>query len=174
MVEDDAPHASTPKNREAMYAFFQKHLNNPGNSTDEEVTILNPEEIRVTPGGQVATSLKGETVFSLNLKDVEQKIKVLRASRENTARNVSTVIDAAKTLSGYQEPMEFSASVFTGRIQRDRYCVEKYFITGEGNYAIPFLLMKPEKPNGKTLLYLHPSGKSAEASPGGEMEWFVK
>ena len=28
--EDDAPHASTKKNREAMNAFFQKHLNNPG------------------------------------------------------------------------------------------------------------------------------------------------
>ncbi len=29
-TEDDAVHASTKKNREAMYAFFQKHLNNPG------------------------------------------------------------------------------------------------------------------------------------------------
>ena len=40
MVEDDAPHASTKKNREAMYAFFQKHLSNPGNATDEETDTL--------------------------------------------------------------------------------------------------------------------------------------
>src|SRR5690606_10243951 len=33
MVTDDTVHASTRKNREAMYAFFQKHLNNPGDST---------------------------------------------------------------------------------------------------------------------------------------------
>ena len=32
MVEDDAPHASTRKNREATYAFFQKHLDNPGDA----------------------------------------------------------------------------------------------------------------------------------------------
>jgi hypothetical protein len=34
--------------------------------------------------------------------------------------------------------------------------------------------MKPENSNHKALIYLHPSGKSAEALPGGEMEWFVK
>ncbi len=34
--------------------------------------------------------------------------------------------------------------------------------------------MIPDKPNNKALIYLHPSGKSAEASVGGEMEWFVK
>jgi len=36
-VEDDAGHASTKRNREAMYAFFQKHLNNPGSSIDETI-----------------------------------------------------------------------------------------------------------------------------------------
>jgi len=34
--------------------------------------------------------------------------------------------------------------------------------------------MLPDKPNGKGLIYLHPSGKSAEAFPGGEMEWLVR
>ncbi len=29
-VEDDSPHASTRKNRVAMYAFFQRYLKNPG------------------------------------------------------------------------------------------------------------------------------------------------
>jgi len=51
--------------------------------------------------------------------------------------------------------------------------IEKYFVKGEGDYVIPYLLMIPAKPNHKALIYLHPSGKSAEASAGGEMEWFV-
>ena len=34
-AEDDTSHASTRKNREAMYAFFQKHLKNPGSPKDE-------------------------------------------------------------------------------------------------------------------------------------------
>ncbi len=39
MVEDDAPHASTKKNREAMYAFFREHLKNPGQTTDEQIAL---------------------------------------------------------------------------------------------------------------------------------------
>ena len=38
---------------------------------------------------------------------------------------------------------------------------------------IPYLLFIPDKPNSKAMIYLHPSGKSAEASVGGEIEWFV-
>jgi len=64
--------------------------------------------------------------------------------------------------------------VFTGRIQREGYVVEKYFVKGEGDYIIPYLLMLPGKPDHKALLYIHPSGKSAGASAGGEMEWFVR
>ena len=52
-VEDDSPHASTKKNREAMYAFFQKHFNIPGNSNDETVKTLTAEEMQVTTTGQV-------------------------------------------------------------------------------------------------------------------------
>jgi hypothetical protein len=35
-------------------------------------------------------------------------------------------------------------------------------------------MFKPENPNSKAILYIHPSGKSVEASDGGEIEWFVK
>ena len=64
--------------------------------------------------------------------------------------------------------------MFTGRIQREGYVIERYFLKGEGEYIIPYLLMKPDKPNSKALIYLHPSGKAAEASEGGEIEWFVR
>ena len=59
-------------------------------------------------------------------------------------------------------------------IQRDGYMIEKYFIKGEGDYVIPYLLVKPEYPNHKALIYLNPSGKSAGAGPGGEIERFVR
>lgn len=174
MVEDDAPHASTKKNREAMYAFFQKHLDNPGDSNDQEVEILSAEEIQVTKTGQVSTSLGGETVFSLNRRETENRINELQASRDDLTRHLSGVLNSAKKLSGYQEPSVIHDPVFTGRIQRDGYVIEKYFVKGEGDYVIPYLLMKPDKPNHKALIYLHPSGKGAEASAGGEMEWFVR
>ncbi len=173
-VEDDAPHASTRKNREAMYAFFQKNLNNPGNSTDDSVKSLTPKEMQVTTTGQISTSFGGETVFSLNLKETEKQINQLETARGNLTKHLTTVLLSAKKLSGYQEPSGIKDPVFTGRIQRVGYVLEKYFLKGEGDYVIPYLLMKPDKPNNKALIYLHPSGKSVEVSAGGEMEWFVK
>jgi Acetyl xylan esterase (AXE1) len=172
-VEDDFPHASTLKNREAMYAFFQKHLDNPGSSLDEPVQILTPEEIQVTPTGQVSTSLKGETVFSLNLKDAEKLVSNLETARNNLANYLPEVLISAKKLSGYREPTEINEPVFTGRFQRKGYVIEKYFVKGEGDYIIPYLLMIPENAGNKAMIYLHPSGKAVEASEGGEMEWFV-
>ena len=173
-VEDDFPHASTEKNREAMYAFFQKHLNNPGNSNDETVKTLTAEEMQVTTTGQVSTSLGGETVFSLNRREAEKLVNELQASRNDLTRDLSGVLNSAKKLSGYQEPAENNVPVFTGRFLREGYVIEQYFVKGEGDYVIPYLLMIPARPNNKALIYLHPSGKSAEASVGGEMEWFVR
>jgi len=174
MVEDIEGHASTKKNREAMYAFFQKHLNNPGNPSDEEVELLTEEEMRVTSTGQVSTSLNSETVFSLNKKEAENLSDKLQAFRDTGRDYTSTIITSAEKLSGYRHPENISKPVFTGNIQREGYIIEKYFIYGEGNYPVPYLLMKPETPNDKAVIYLHPEGKGVEASEGGELEWLVK
>jgi cephalosporin-C deacetylase-like acetyl esterase len=170
---DDAGHESTKKNREAMYAFFQKHLSNPGNPADEEIQPLTREELKVTQTGQISTSLAGETVFSLNRKEAEDRVKELNELRKNAAVFLPGVISNSKQLSGYREPSSIDEPVFTGRIQRGNYAIEKYFIKGEGDYIIPYLLFKPVKPGKNVMIYLHPSGKSAEASPGGEIERFV-
>ena len=174
MIEDDAPHESTKKNREAMYAFFQRHLNNPGSLNDEEIGLLSDDEIRVTPANQVSTTFGGETVFSLNRKETEKQLENLETSRSNLSTHLTRILNSARKLSGYQEPSEDHEPVFTGSIQREGYVVEKYFVTAEPEYIIPYLILLPDKPNGKGLIYLHPSGKSAEALQGGEMEWFVR
>ncbi|HEU5146596.1 MAG TPA: prolyl oligopeptidase family serine peptidase, partial [Chryseosolibacter sp.] len=173
MVEDDAPHASTKRNREAMYTFFQKHLNNPGTSIDEEVDIPTEAELMVTTSGQVLTSLGGETGHSLNQRYLQQKTDALRVARAKT-NHLEQVIDDAKTLSGYRPSPQHSSPVFTGRLQRDGYTIEKYFIKGEGEYVVPYLLIAPENENGRTILYLHPDAKNAEATTGGEIESLVK
>jgi cephalosporin-C deacetylase-like acetyl esterase len=173
-AEDDTVHASTRKNREAMYAFFQKHLDNPGSSKDENVNILSKEEIRVTPTGQVSTSFGGETVFSLNKKEADKLASQLDARRGVPQKYLAGVIESAKRLSGYHEPSCDDNPVFTGRYRKHGYVIEKHLVNGEGNYVIPYLLFIPDKCNGKAIVYLHPSGKSAEAGEGGEIEWFAE
>ncbi len=174
MTEDDDIHTYTKKNREALYAFFQKHLQQPGLSTEEVVDFASAQELQKTTTGQLATSLGGETVFSLNRLEAEKSLNKLKASRDNSPGHLSSVLKSAGELSGYKEPASVQEPVFTGRIQREGYVVEKYFIKGEGDYVIPYLLMVPSLSNNKAIIYVHPSGKSVEAAPGGEMEFFVK
>lgn len=174
-AEDDLPgHGTTQKNREAMYAFFQKYLDNPGSSTDEEVEFLSKEEIQVTSTGQISTSLGGETVFSMINSQAKILVDSLQSSRNDLKNHFPKVITSAKELSGYRNPDKINEPVYTGSIQRENYNIHKYFIKGEGNYVIPYFLVVPDKPNNKAILYLHPLGKNAEVSVGGEIEWFVK
>ena len=175
MVEDDAPHASTPKNREALYAFFRKALDLPGPTGDEPVEIMPFEELNVTPTGQVATSLKGETVFSLNRAEARKRLDELERSRSRQASHRSAVLASARQLSGYRAPETGREAVFTGRWQRDGYSVEMYFIQGEGHYVIPFLVFVPGGAGPHpAVIYLHPDGKAADAQPGGTIEGLVK
>jgi len=174
MVTDDAPHASTKKNREASYVFFQKALNNPGNPKEEEVKPLTKEELQVTQTGQVATSLNAETAFSINSKDAEKRMQKLEAARKNIPGYFSGMLQSAKQLSGYKEPKPGEAPWFAGQIQRDGYVIQKYLLKGEGDYMIPYIILKPETPTQKAILYLNPSGKAADVEAGGDMEQLVK
>lgn len=173
-VEDDTGHASTLKNREAMYAFFQRHLSNPGNSKDQTVTLLTKDELKVTASGQVSVSFGGETVHSLNKKEAESILNRRESVLNTNNSELENIVSSARRLSGYRDPSENDKPVFSGRFIKTGYSIDKYFIKGEGDYIIPYLLLIPSVHNGKAVIYLNPEGKSAEAGAGGEMEWFVK
>ena len=91
MTEENHEHGFTRKNREAIYAFFQKHLNNPGDATDYEVEAIPVEEFWVTETGQLATSLKGETIYSLNKELVEKQVAELESRRSSMNEHLSMV-----------------------------------------------------------------------------------
>ncbi len=173
MAEDIGAHTSTRKNRQAMYAFFQKHLGNPGDPSDLEVDILSEAELRVTSTGQLATCIGSETIFSLNKKVSEGLQSLLEDSRNECEEHLKNAVASARKLSGYRTPDGCKKPVYTGRVLRDGYKIEKYFIQGEGDYVIPFLLMMPGNPSGKSVIYLHPEGKAVAAGKGGKAEWFV-
>ena len=174
MVEDDAEHMFTRKNNEATYAFFQKHLNLPGDPAEVKVEMLTQEELTVTSTGYVTSSLGGETVFSLNKKATEVLINNLSESRKKIHPHLDNIRNKAIELSGYKIPAGDLKTSFAGRYIRNGYSVEKYTIEGEGNYVIPMLLFVPDG-NKKfpAVIYLHPEGKEAESSVGGKIEHLV-
>jgi hypothetical protein len=156
-----------------MYAFLQKHLSLNGSPEDDSVEYLTEKELQKTSTGQLSNSLGGETVFSLNMKEAQKYITNLQNSRKDLNRHNQVVRMSAKQLSGYREPCLSDKPVFTGRFQRKGYAIEKYFIKGEGDYAIPFLLFKPASPSDKAIVYVNPEGKNARAAEGDEIEWLT-
>lgn len=161
MVEGDYVHGYTQNIREHMYAFFQKHLNLPGSSKEDSLTLLTEKELQKTSTGQLATSEKFmETVQSLNEKEATQYIDRLATARQNLTQHLAKVKGSVGTIAGVRVPTTKEQAVFTGRIVKENYHIERYFIEGEGDYPVPFLLYKPLGAVRKVAIYVHPEGKS--------------
>ena len=174
MVEDDAGHASTKKNREATYAFFQKFLNNPGDSKDEDVEFFEEKDLWVTPTGQIQTSLNGETLFSLNEKFTADLLEKAQTEKQDNPDFHKDIVRKAKCLSGYCEPALPKEVIFSGRMWRDDCSIEKYLVKGTGDYYIPVLRLSSGKNTGKIILLLDEQGKASAAATGGLAEKLVK
>lgn len=172
MSEDDAPHASTPKNREAMYAFFQKHLENPGNAEDKEMPLFTQEELQVTSTGQVASALESKNVFDLNHEESLKKESALMQQRADF--QPEKVRQDARKLSGYEAPEPAKEIHFAGQYQRKGYRVQKYLMVGE-QHVNPYLLFVPDEgKSNQVVLYFHPEGKAAQAGVGEAIELLVQ
>jgi len=167
-TEDDAGHQSTKANREAMYGFFQRTLQLPGDSTDQEVEVFTEEELRVTETGQVLTSLESKTVFDVNKEEFLTKQRSTR--REEKRRMV--IKETLQLSSTNSKPQ----AVFTGRIQREEYVIEKYFLEfPDEHYPIPFLHIRSSPISKQPMvLYLNSQGKSVGLNPGGEIEQLLR
>ena len=178
MAEDDLVHWVTPKLRSAIYAFFLKHFQLRGDSTEARVEILSEKELNVTSTGQAVSTKGGKIIFDVSKELAKKPLDRLDESRRSNPEHLKTVIQSAKTISGYRPPSQIKPKSFiNGRYRRDDYLIELLTITGEdGNYPIPLLLFTPVKRNEKhpAIIYLHHEGKSTDAQPGGYIEQLVK
>ena len=175
MTEEDDVHTSTKANREAMYAFFQQHLDLPGDPTDLEVETFKEEELWVTKTGQLATSLKGETLFSLNKQRVEQQVEQLRSSRQLTDQHLSTVASSARLLSGFEAPGDYQPAIFSGRYDEESYQLEHYLLPGSGEYMLPVALFRPKGVRThEVFLMLHEDGMEEAAKQEDLIEGTLK
>jgi dienelactone hydrolase len=177
LVEDDYKHWMTPKIRLKIYDFFQEHFNLPGDSAEEKLDLATPEDLKITPTGQIATYKGGKMIFDLNKEEAQPLINRLEQSRQNIDQHLRTVVAKAKKVSGYVSPDTKNQQTFmNGRYERDGYKVELDIIPGESKeYVIPILLFTPnDNKQHPAIIYLHSKGKIAEAGPGGEIEKLVK
>lgn len=170
-TEDEYGHGYTRKNREAMYLFFQTHLNHPGNPEELDVELLSFHDFQKTTTGQVATSLGGETVFSLIEQAAGPVLENLQQKRAITKDDNMELRQAVVELSGYKNPTDPHKPIYVGQQTHSNYMVRMHYMEGEGDYVFPFLEYLPPHPNGKSVVYLHPNGKNAV--PMSELEYLI-
>jgi dienelactone hydrolase len=174
MVTDDAGHESTLKNRQAGYAFFQKYLQNPGDSLEQEVEIFDEKQLYVTPHGQIQELMHGESVFSLNLKYTQSRLKERAAYRVEHPDYIKTLSMQVAAKIGYTAPAPSRDVIFSGRLHRPGYAIEKYLVKGEGTYYLPVLWFKPDKSTGQAVIVFHEDGKAEAAKPEGLADRLAK
>lgn len=154
MVEDNAGHQSTLKNREAMYAFFQKHLDNPGNSQDEEVVIFPVEELYVTETGQLSTSVGSKFLFDVNKTLTTKNMEMLNGDRQNMNQHLINLKQKVEAIYGYSKSTKKGKLIFSGQTEFEAYYLNKYLKVLEGDKIIPFVTFVPKQPMGSSALYL--------------------
>ncbi len=166
MFEADDGHGFTKPRRLAAYDWFGRWLKGARDEAPEPlVEIATEQELWCTATGQVATSLGGETVWSLNKRRAEP-------DRKN-------VIARARELSGYEPASGAVAAQSFGVISRSGYTIEKLTYQSEPGIAIPALIFLPAavpQAAGKrpAVVYVNGLGKKADAAEGGPIERMVR
>jgi len=171
MFEADNTHGYSLPRRIAAYNWLSRWLKGSEDlAPEQEVKVEDEEVLRCTPSGQVATSLGGETVFSLNTKRVEQNkprhvpltnATAVAANRTEMQREVRRLIAFEPGTS----PLNVKPF---GQIEGDGYVMEKFIYESEPGIIVPAVLFVPKTSEGRkpAVVYVNDRGKSAGASEG--------
>jgi cephalosporin-C deacetylase-like acetyl esterase len=159
--EYDDEHGWHKPRREATYRWFTKWLQ--GKQDDGAETEIKPEpeaNLNVTPTGQVANSLRGETVRSLNAALAE---KIYPKRTAATATDPAKMRDVIARVLNIQSRSGVPAASAIGSEDSDGTKVTKLIIQTETGIRVPALMWTPAG-TGKhpAIIYVNSAGKSAD------------
>ncbi len=156
VVEDNAGHASTKLNREACYRFFSKYLNNPCNTSDEEIKPFPDEQLYASKEGDV-----------FGIPGSKRLGEVIAASAGKSRDKAAISGEKLAGLLNYKPLEAKSSSIYSGTVLAQGYSVDKYLVKAPGGYYLPTLVFRngPAAGNkGKVVLYLDDKGKSSDTT----------
>ncbi|HXG32858.1 MAG TPA: acetylxylan esterase [Bryobacteraceae bacterium] len=154
MVEADDGHGYSRPRRLAAYRWFSRWLKGSDDeATEPEIPLAAEEELYATPTGQVATSLGGETVFTLNRKRAEQ---LRRPAGVPASPQLAALL-------GFVPPEGPVKMRGFGEIERSDYRIEKIVYESEPGIAVPALVFVPKTslPRKPAAIYVDGRGKAA-------------
>jgi len=168
LVETDAGHGFSPQLRVAVVRWMRRWLLGKDDAvTEPDLTIMDEEELRCTPRGQVMLMKGARSVFDLNA-DLEKR---LAKSRRKKAPGPE-LSELVRKLVGIRPLAELSecAAETVGSVERKGYRIDKVVLRPEEGIALPALAFVPPSHGEDAYLYVHGEGKVADAAPGGTIE----
>jgi len=172
--EYDDGHGWSRPRREATYRWLLQWLKGISDEGIEPDFATEPESnLYCTPTGQVLTSLKGETVFSLNRALAERMYPQRAAAKIRDAEGLRRLVRARLGVGEVRAAPPLSRY---GEVGRDGYRIEKIALETEPGITVPALVFVPAAAPRplRAVVYVHPGGKAADAGRGGELEALVQ
>lgn len=174
------PHGVPPQSREALYAWFIRWFQDgKGDPSDNPVKLEPPENLLCTETGQVADSLGGETVFTLNRKRAVGLIpaKPAIAAAGDVTRLRTRLLGEVRDIAAIQATPGAPPPVVKVHrvVPRDGYRIEVVSYETEGGVRVPGLLLVSDAVARKAVVLVADSRpKQTTAAPGGDLENLVR
>lgn len=156
--------------REASVAWMKRWLMNDTVIIKEHdnLTVFSPEELRVTPTGQVLSYFQNERM--LTDINIEKLMNLYKYKRNAYTESYSDLLHKVKMCIHYEGFDSLKISVKSnGHINAFGFNIEQLLISRLGEYQLPGLLFRPQKENKKTefILLLDDQGKDNEITNDG-------
>jgi cephalosporin-C deacetylase-like acetyl esterase len=164
--EADDGHGYSQPRRLAAYSWLSRWFHDSADNSEEApVAPETAQTLFCTPTGQVATSLGGDTVFSINRARAEslRERRLHATGSSDFVAYQDKVRRAAIDGSGFRPASGEVPVKAYGVIQRSGYRIEKLAYESEPGILIPSLLYIPTSGSGRkpTVVFVDGAGKSA-------------
>jgi cephalosporin-C deacetylase-like acetyl esterase len=150
-----------------IVGFFLKSLK--GTNEEPQFTpmrLSRATDVQVTPTGQVATSLGGETVYSINRKRAETLIapqSVVAKAADLQTLQTRLRRDIRELTGAMREPGSSGAEIsIKGSAQHDGYRIDSISMKSDGETEVSGLVAVPERSGLKAAIVLLNSAPPAE------------
>src|SRR6056297_1865770 len=167
LAEVDEKHGWHQPLREAAVQWMVRWLAGRDEVVREpELALLSPEELQVTPQGQVLLLPGARSVNEqqhaefLELQPQREAIWKNEAAAKKTVREIAGI----RRLTEIPEPKVEK----TATLKIDQVTIESLILTNDEGLPLPALLYRPEKADQGPLLYAHQAGKQASFEVDGD------
>lgn len=175
MVEADSPHTFTSPLRVGCVRWMRRWLLGQDDAiTEPDFPVRSAQELQCTPQGQVMFLKDERSVFDFNREEAARLAELRKSVLANMSRDefVETIRRTVGARPGDAIPKRTAST--RGQLPRDGHFIEKLLLEGDGQLPLAALAFVPERQTGDAILYLHGSGKQADAGDDGPIVNLVR